>query len=89
MPRVSFPQVLQRHIACPPVEVGGSTVREVLENAFEIYPAVRSYLLEDGGGLRSHVTIFVDGQVVTDREKLRTTVASGARMDVLQALSGG
>jgi len=29
MPRVSFPQVLQRHVVCPPVEVAGRTVKEV------------------------------------------------------------
>lgn len=91
MPRVTFPQVLQRHVACPPVEVPGRTVREVLDAAFGIYPypAVRGYLLDDAGGLRQHITVFVDGVVVRDRQRLGTVVGPNARVDVLQALSGG
>lgn len=89
MPRVTFPQVLQRHVACPPVEVAGRTVREVLDAAFGIYPAVRGYLLDEGGGLRQHITVFVDGVVVRDRQRLATVVGAKAQIDVLQALSGG
>ncbi len=89
MPLVTFPQVLQRHVACPPVDVPGATVREALEAAFAIHPAVRGYLLDDGGALRQHVTVFVDGVVVRDRTGLRTRVGPASRIDVLQALSGG
>jgi molybdopterin synthase sulfur carrier subunit len=89
MPRVSFPQVLQRHVTCPPVDVDGATVRHALEAAFAVYPQVRGYLLDDGGALRQHVTVFVDGAVVRDRVRLATRVQAGSRIDVLQALSGG
>ncbi len=34
MARVTFTPTLQRHIACPPVEVKAATVREALEGAF-------------------------------------------------------
>ncbi|MCA8976152.1 MAG: MoaD/ThiS family protein [Planctomycetes bacterium] len=89
MPRVNFPQVLQRHVACPPVDVTGGTVREALDAAFAIYPTLRGYLLDDGGALRQHITVFVDGEVVRDRARLSTAVRSTAVIDVLQALSGG
>ncbi|MBL9078583.1 MAG: MoaD/ThiS family protein [Planctomycetes bacterium] len=89
MVRVSFPQVLQRHVACPPVDVEARTVREALEAAFAVYPRVRGYLFDDGGALRQHVTVFVDGDVVTNRTTLAQKVRAEARVDVLQALSGG
>ena len=89
MPRVSFPQVLQRHVVCPPVDVEGRTVREALEAAFVVYPSVRGYLFDDAGSLRQHVTVFVEGQVVRDRQQLAQRIAPAARIDVLQALSGG
>ena len=89
MPRVSFPQVLQRHVECPPIDVEGGTVRDALAAAFAVYPAVRGYLVDDAGVLRQHVTVFVDGEVVRDRTTLRQRVAPSARIDVLQALSGG
>lgn len=87
--RVSFPQVLQRHVECPPVDVAAGTVRGALEAAFVHYPTVRGYLLDESGALRAHVTVFVDGVVVRDRVRLATRVAPDARVDVLQALSGG
>lgn len=89
MPRVSFPQVLQRHVVCPPIDVAGSTVRQALEAAFAVYPTVRGYLFDDGGALRQHVTVFVDGVVVRDRARLATAVRPDGHIDVLQALSGG
>ncbi len=89
MPRVSFPQVLQRHVVCPPVDVDGATVRQALDAAFVVYPTVRSYLFDDAGSLRQHVTVFVDGQVVRDRRTLAQRVVPDAHIDVLQALSGG
>jgi len=89
MPRVSFPQVLQRHVVCPPIDVDASTVRDALDAAFVVYPTVRGYLFDDTGALRQHVTVFVDGAVVRDRATLRQRVAANARIDVLQALSGG
>lgn len=89
MPRVSFPQVLQRHVRCPAVDVDGATVREALQAAFAHYPTVEGYLLDESGALRPHVTVFVDGAVVRDRSRLSDRVAAAARIDVLQALSGG
>lgn len=89
MVRVSFPQVLQRHVACPPIDVEATTVRAALEAAFAIYPTVRGYLFDDTGALRPHVTVFVDGDVVANRHTLAQRVAATAHIDVLQALSGG
>ena len=89
MPRVTFPQVLQRHVRCDPVDVRAATVREALDAAFAVHPAVRGYVLDDAGALRPHVTVFVDGAVVTDRAELASPVGAHARIDVLQALSGG
>ena len=89
MPRVSFPQVLQRHVVCPPIDVEGRTVREAFDAAFLVYPTVRGYLLDDTGALRQHVTVFVDGAVVRDRSGLAQRIAPLAHIDVLQALSGG
>lgn len=89
MVTVTFPQVLQQHVRCAPVDVAAATVRQALDAAFVTYPTVRGYLLDDAGALRRHVTVFVDGAVVTDRATLAQRIPPGARIDVLQALSGG
>ena len=89
MPRVVFTQNLQRHIACPPGEAAGSTVREVLDNHFAGNPQARGYVLDDQAALRKHMVIFVDGRAVKDRRGLSDTVAPESRIDIIQALSGG
>lgn len=89
MPRVTFTDNLQRHVACPPQEVAGGTVREALEAVFARLPQARGYVLDDQGELRKHMTIFVNGKAVRDRAGLSDPVAADGQVYVMQALSGG
>ncbi|MCA8943688.1 MAG: MoaD/ThiS family protein [Planctomycetes bacterium] len=89
MASVHFTSVIQRHVACPTAEASGETVRAVLESVFADHANLRSYLLDDQGALRKHVTIFVDGEQVRDRAELSHPVGPHSRLDVMQALSGG
>jgi molybdopterin synthase sulfur carrier subunit len=87
--RVSFTGNLQRHLSCPPVEVAGGTVRDVLECVFETNPKLRSYLLDDQGRLRKHVKVFVNNRAVGDTAGLSDAVDEADEIFVFQALSGG
>jgi hypothetical protein len=89
MPRVTFTQNIQRHVACPPVDVDGSTVREVLDAVFSTNERARSYVLDEVGSLRKHMMIFIDAEPVQDRATLTDSVPPGGEVYVMQALSGG
>jgi molybdopterin synthase sulfur carrier subunit len=89
MPRVVFTPNLQRHVACPPVEVPGGTVREVLHAAFVGNEKARGYVLDEHGALRKHMAVFVNGEMIHDRAGLSDPVAADAEVFVMQALSGG
>ena len=89
MAHVTFPDVIQRHITAPAADADGSTVREVLEQVFQQNKPLRGYLLDDQGGLRKHLALFVDGEQVKDRQTLTDPVGADSRVHVLQALSGG
>jgi molybdopterin synthase sulfur carrier subunit len=89
MPRISFTSHLTRHVECPAEPVDGGTVREVLEAYFARHPRVRSYVLDDQGGLRHHVVVFVRGEQARDRSGLSDAVGDGDEVYVMQALSGG
>lgn len=89
MVRVTFTPTLQRHIACPPVEVAAATVREALDAAFAGNARARTYVLDDQAALRKHMIIFVDGKRIVDRERLSDPVLENGEIYVLQALSGG
>ncbi len=89
MARVSFTPNIQRHVVCPPTDAAGATVREVLDRVFAGNPPARSYVLDDQGGLRKHMTAFVDGRMVRDRAGLSDAVSPASSVYVFQALSGG
>jgi hypothetical protein len=89
MAKVVFTLNIQRHVLCADAEAPGRTVREVLENIFLENSRARSYVLDDQSGLRKHMTIFVDGQMIRDRAKLSDAVTETSKIYVFQALSGG
>ena len=87
--QVTFTANIQRHVNCPPKTVVGRTVNEVLGSVFARNEKVRGYILDDQGGLRKHMIVFVNGQPIRDRTKLSDAVPDGAEVYVMQALSGG
>jgi hypothetical protein len=89
MARVSFTGNLKRHLACPPMTVQASTVREALETVFAANPPLRSYILDDQGRLRRHVNIFVNDGMIGDRLRQSDAIGATDEIYVLQALSGG
>ncbi|HET9956882.1 MAG TPA: MoaD/ThiS family protein [Polyangiaceae bacterium] len=92
MPRLNFTPNLERHLGTRSLELPancGDTLREVFDAAFARLPLARAYILDDQGGVRRHVAVFVDGQLVSERQRLAASVASDAEIWIMQALSGG
>ncbi len=86
---VHFTANLRRHVDCPSTEVTGQTVREALEDVFGQNPRLRGYVVDEHGGLRKHMNVFVDGEQVADRRGLSDAIGPQAEVYVMQALSGG
>lgn len=89
MPKVLFTANIQRHVACPAMTVDGDTVRAALDAVFQENPSARRYVLDDQGALRKHMTIFIDGALLRDRQHLSDSIPEGATVHIFQALSGG
>jgi sulfur-carrier protein len=89
MPTVSFTSALQRFLPAPTAVVEGATVADALAAVFATRPALRGYLLDDQGALRRHVAVYVNGDPVSDRDKLADSVGPDDEIYVFQALSGG
>lgn len=71
-------------------EIEATTLRDALDAAFAVHPALRGYVVDEQGQLRHHVAVFVDGQVLRDKSATTTTVLrAGSEIYLLQALSGG
>jgi sulfur-carrier protein len=89
MPKVQFTGHLQRFMDVPTAEADGTTLRAVLDSVFRDNARLRSYVLDEQGALRKHVTVFINGRMLGDRSGLSDAVAPTDEIYVLQALSGG
>lgn len=89
MAEVIFTPNIQRHVACPVTHADGTTVREVLDAVFAGNVRARGYVLDDQGGLRRHMSIYLNGALLKDRIALSDPVTPASRIYVFQALSGG
>jgi molybdopterin synthase sulfur carrier subunit len=87
--RVSFTANLQRHLSCPDQTFPGRTLRAVLDQAFAAEPRLRSYIVDDQGRVRKHVSIYINGDRIADRVMLGDPVTDRDEVFVFQALSGG
>ncbi len=89
MATVRFTQNIQRHVACPTREASGATLRAVLDDYFRENEKARGYVLDEQGKVRRHMVVFVDGDLIHDRDGLSDPVEPNSVIDVIQALSGG
>lgn len=90
MAKLRFTSALKRFFpSLTEIEIEGCTVKEVLFNIEKRYPGISSYLVDDYGGLRKHINIFVQGDLIKNRETLNDSVNQNDELLIFQALSGG
>ncbi len=71
------------------VEVGGSTVGDVINNLVAAYPDLGANVLDESGALRKFVNVYVDDEDIRFLDKLDTPVAAGDEVAILPAVAGG
>jgi sulfur-carrier protein len=71
------------------VEVEGSTVAEVLKNLDAAHPGFSDRLLDEEGGLRRFVNVFVADDDVRYLHGLETPVPDGETVAIIPAVAGG
>jgi hypothetical protein len=93
---ITFARAFRRHVDCPDETIDGGdgtvdavTVGDALAEYFRRHPSVRSYVLDDTGALRRHVTVFLDDGQLSHREALAAPFAPTSTLHLFQALSGG
>ncbi len=90
MPTIRFTAALKRFFPdLVDQEVSGNTVKDILFQVNLRYPGIQSYLIEETGGLRKHINIFVRGELITDRSGLQDELGAQDEVVIFQALSGG
>jgi sulfur-carrier protein len=87
---VFIPSVLRANVGgVKSLEIGGDSIRGVVDALVEQHPALKSQLLTDDGDLNRCVNVYVNGQDVRYLAGLDTPVAATDEVRLLPAMAGG
>ena len=90
MPTVKFTYALKRFFPnLKETPIQSDNLPELMDALEQKYPGFRSYILDERGRPRKHVNIFVDNELIHDREALTDQVKEDSEVYIMQALSGG
>lgn len=91
MARVQFTQHLNTLFPQLPEapSLEATTVAELVAGLERVAPGIAFYLCDERGRLRRHVNIFVDEEMLVDRNALSDRLSPASRVFIAQALSGG
>ncbi len=89
MTHVRIPPTLREDVGgAREVPADGETVRELLDDLVDRFPALRRQLLEDDD-IAPFVNVYLEGEDVRTLDGLETAVRPGATVILLPAMAGG
>jgi molybdopterin converting factor small subunit len=68
------------------VEAGGGSLAEVLADLERNYPGIRFRMIDEQGGIRPHIRLFVNQDLARE---LSVAVSDNHEIHIICALSGG
>ena len=72
-----------------PVNSSPATVKEALNELWQLHVGLRDRVVNEQGELRTHVNIFVDGENIRRKQLLDTPISNRAEITNLPSVSGG
>lgn len=90
MSTVFIPAVLRANVGgVKSLELGGESIRAVVDALVERHPALKSQLLTDDGELNRFVNVYINGQDVRYLAGLDSPVGANDEVRLLPAMAGG
>jgi cysteine synthase B len=87
--RIRIPPTLRDQVGgAREIDASGGTVRELLADLAERFPALGRHVLENGG-IAPFVNVYVDNEDVRTLDGLDTPVSEGSTVILLPAMAGG
>ena len=71
------------------IQAVGKTLGDVLADIDRRHPGFRARVLDDHGGIRSYVNVYVGDTDARGAQGLETAVPDGAEVMVIPAMAGG
>ncbi|CEK13792.1 molybdopterin-synthase adenylyltransferase MoeB [Chthonomonas calidirosea] len=90
MPKILVPTSLQQFVGGnDEISVGGTTVKEALDQLLERYPDLRKHLYNDKGELRHFVNIYKGADDTRALQGLETPVTDADELSIVPSIAGG
>ncbi|MBI1802611.1 MAG: MoaD family protein [Chloroflexi bacterium] len=90
MPIVRIPTPLRRLTAGQAkVQVGGASVHELVASLDKTYPGLKDRLVDETGGIKRFVNIFVNGEEIRTLQGADTPLKDGDEVSIIPAMAGG
>jgi molybdopterin converting factor small subunit len=90
MPTVRFPAVMKYYVNNQAeFSVPASTVKELVGQVVEQYPAIRFHLVDSQGNLRKHFNVFVNGTHIRDLSGMDTPLKAEDKVILMASAAGG
>ena len=87
---VALPRPLRRFAGgLAELAVGAEDVRAALRAITGNHPDLARHLMDDDGGVRRSVRVYLNGDDLRSPEALTTALAPGDRLEIVLALAGG
>ncbi|WP_028660520.1 MoaD/ThiS family protein [Nocardioides insulae] len=71
------------------VSASGATLAEIIEDLEANYAGIKGRILDDNGGLRRFVNVYVGNEDVRFLDNLDTPTPDGTQISVIPAVAGG
>jgi molybdopterin converting factor small subunit len=71
------------------VSLDAETVGDALQQLADRYPKIRQHLFDDGGRLRSFVSVYVGDEDIRFLEREQTRLEPGAEVSIVPSIAGG
>lgn len=71
------------------VEAEGITVGDVVKSLIAEHPRLESNLLDDEGGIRKFVNVYVNDEDIRFLDQIDTLITDGDEVAILPAVAGG
>ena len=71
------------------LQVEGNSVEEVINELALNFPEIKKHLLDEEGGIRSFVNIFVGNDDIRDLQQSKTSTAADSIVSIIPAIAGG
>ncbi|TMR95394.1 MoaD/ThiS family protein [Nonomuraea basaltis] len=87
---VRIPTILRNYTdGAKAVNAEGATLDELITNLESRHPGIKDRLIDNGGGLRRFVNVYLNDEDVRFLGGLGTPVSDGDTVTVLPAVAGG